>query len=627
MKIDKKLKQANDLFHKGNLPEAKEAFIKILKSKPKDVFSLFSLGLIAMKSDDPNLALHNFDRVIKVNPNFDKAWFNRGVVLYALKRHEMSIESYEKAIKINPSYIDALNNRGVVLQEIGRYEEAVKNYDQLLTINPGYDKALANKGFILILILRYDEAIDCFTKLLEVNPEYNFALGMMSSAQQYGCRWDDFERITNLICEGVRAGKCVSNSLVLMAISDSASDQMLCAQSFARLRCPPSPIKMWNGEMYQHSKIRIAYISPDFREHPVSHLMAGILEHHDKSRFEVYGFSLGMADNSSMFKRIALAFDGFFDVRQKGSREIAEAMRAMEIDIAIDLGGYTQDARPDLLAYRPAPVQVNYLGYPGTLGVEYIDYILADKTVIPLSDHDCYTENVVYLPGSYLPTDSALKVAERTPGREEFGLPSDSFVYCSFNHAYKIGPKIFDVWMRILKRSPGSVLWLMKLNNTAEINLRKEAEAMGIDPARLIFATRVPKVEDHLARYRLADLFLDTTPYNAHTTACDALFVGLPVLTYLGHAFPGRVAASLLSTIGLPELVTPSLADYENMAVALANDAPLLKGLRDRLAVNRDRSPLFKTAEFCQNLEFAYNTMWGRTQRGEAPSRFQINRG
>lgn len=627
MKIDKKVKQANDMLLNGSLAEAKAAFLKILKTKPKDVFSLFSLGLIAMKYDDPTLALHNFDKVIKLNPDFDKAWFNRGVVLYALKRHEMSIESYERAIKLNPSYVDAYNNRGVVLQEIGRYEEAIRNYDQLLKIHPTYDKALANKGFILILTLRYDEAIDCFTKLLEINPEYNFALGMMSSAQQYGCRWEDFERITNLICEGVRAGKCVTNSLVLMAIADSASDQLQCAKAFAALRCPPSTIKLWNGEIYNHSKIRIAYISPDFREHPVSHLMAGILEQHDKSRFEIYGFSLGMADGSSMFRRIATAFDGFFDVRQKGSREIAEAMRAMEIDIAIDLGGYTQDARPDLLAYRPAPVQVNYLGYPGSLGVEYIDYILADRVVIPQTDHAHYSENIVYLPGSYLPTDSTLKVAERTPDREEFGLPATGFVYCSFNHAYKIGPTIFDVWMRILKRTPESVLWLMKLNSTAEINLRKEAEAKGIDPARLVFATRVPKVEDHLARYRLADLFLDTTPYNAHTTACDALFVGLPVLTYLGHAFPGRVAASLLTTAGLPELITPTLTDYENLAVTLANDTPLLKGLRDRLALNRDVTPLFKTAEFCQNLEFAYSTMWGRTQRGEAPSSFQINRG
>lgn len=627
MKIDKKIKQANDLLLKGSVAEAKAAFLKILKTKPKDVFSLFSLGLIAMKYDDPALALLNFDKVIKVNPDFDKAWFNRGVVLYALKRHELSIDSYEKAIKINPTYIDAYNNRGVVLQEIGRYEDAIKNYDQLLVINPKYDKALANKGFILILTLRYDEAIECFTKLLEINPEYNFALGMMSSAQQYGCRWDDFNRITNLINEGVRAGKCVTNSLVLMAISDSASDQLKCAEAFAELRCPPSQIKMWNGEIYHHSKIRIAYISPDFREHPVSHLLAGILEHHDKSRFEVYGFSLGMADSSAMFKRIALSMDGFFDVRQKGSREIAEAMRSMEIDIAIDLGGYTQDARPDLLAYRPAPVQVNYLGYPGSLGVEYIDYILADRVVIPESDFNYYSENIVYLPGSYLPTDSTLKIAERTPEREEFGLPKSGFIYCSFNHAYKIGPVIFDVWMRILKRNPNSVLWLMKLNSTAERNLRKEAEAAGVDPARLIFATRVPKIEDHLARYRIADLFLDTTPYNAHTTACDALFVGLPVLTYLGHSFPGRVAASLLNTIGLPELVTQSLTDYENMAVKLADDKPLLKGLRDRLSLNRQTSQLFKTAEFCQNLEFAYSTMWSRTEAGEKPSNFQINRG
>ena len=425
----------------------------------------------------------------------------------------------------------------------------------------------------------------------------------------------------------MRGGKRVCKSLPLMSVSDSTAEHLQCAQAYAEIMCPPAPMKLWQGELYHHSKIRIAYVSPDLREHPVAHLLAGILEHHDKSRFETFGFSLVGKEQSRMQERLAATFDRFVDVQQKGSREIAEMIRSLEIDIVVDLAGYTQDSRTDIFAWRPAPVQVNYLGYPGTLGVEYMDYILADSVVIPDGDQCHYLEKVVHLPGSYLPADATLNVAEETPSRVAYGLPAEGFVFCSFNHAYKINPTIFEVWMRILKRCPGSVLWLMKLNSTAELNLRKEAEARGIDPARLVFATRVPKIEDHLARYRLADLFLDTTPYNAHTTACDALYVGLPVLTCLGKAFPGRVAASLLRAIGLTDLITVSLTDYEELGVRLAHDSLLLAQFKERLKANRESYPLFKTVEFCRNLEYAYSVMWERSLRGESPTSFQVVRG
>ena len=626
MKMLKKVRQANDLMNSGQLDEAEELLKHVLKGNPKELFSLFLLGTIAMKRDDPHKALAFFDRALKVNPNFDKLWYNRGVTLVALKQHSEAIESYEHALRVNPNYPDALNNLGVVQHDATLYKDAVITYDRLLALNPVHKKALVNKGFILMLLGQYYEAIECIGKLLAIDVDFDLALGLMSSPMQYGCIWDDYERIAELTREGVRAGKRVCKSLPLMSISDSPAEHFKCAQVFANVTYPPSPLKLWQGEIYQHQKIRIAYVSPDLREHPVAHLLAGILEHHDKSHFETYGFSLVTMERNSMQERLATTFDRFIDVQNKGSKEIAGMIRAMEIDIVVDLAGYTQDSRTDILAYRPAPVHVNYLGYPGTLGVEYMDYILADSVVIPGSDQEYYSEKVVHLPGAYLPADATLKVADEAPPRAAYGLPSTGFVFCSFNHAYKINPTIFDVWMRILKRCPDSVLWLMKLNMTAEPNLRKEAEARGVDPSRLIFATRVPRVEDHLARYRLADLFLDTTPYNAHTTACDALFVGLPVLTFLGKSFPARVAASLLRAIGLTDLITYSLDDYENLAVTLAHDAPLLTQLREKLKANRATYPLFKTEEFCRNLEYAYTAMWQRTQRGEEPMSFQVIR-
>ena len=627
MNVMKKLKQANDLLNSNNVAAAEKIVLKILSSNPRELLALFLMGMISMKKDNPPLALEYFERGTRVNPDFDRLWFNRGVVLTALNRFPDAITSYERALSLNSTYVDALNNLGIVLQEMGRYEEAVVVYDRLLTVHPAYDKALSNKGYILMVLGRYEETIDCLNLLLREKPDYDLAPGMLASAMLYGCIWEEYDRVAKSVCDGVAAGKFVCKTLGFMSISDSPEDHYLCAKTFAQKKHPPAATRLWQGEIYRHEKIRVAYVSPDFREHPVAHLMAGILEQHDKSRFETYGFFLGIPDQSAIHDRIAGSFDQFFYVRLKGAREVAEIIRAMEIDIVVDLAGYTLDARTDIFTYRPAPVQVNYLGHPGSMGAEYMDYILADSVVIPPGDQDKYSEKIVHLPASYLPADATLTVAERTPSREEFGLPPTGFVFCSFNHAYKINPAIFDVWMRILTQTPGSVLWLMKLNSIAEPNLRKEAQARGVDPARLIFATRVPRVEDHLARYRLADLFLDTTPYNAHTTACDALFVGLPVLTCLGRAFPGRVAASLLCAIGLTELIAPSLAAYENIAVRLAHEEPLLAGLKEKLKANRDTYPLFKTEEFCRNLEYAYTVMQQRTRQGEKPSDFQVIRG
>jgi predicted O-linked N-acetylglucosamine transferase (SPINDLY family) len=323
---------------------------------------------------------------------------------------------------------------------------------------------------------------------------------------------------------------------------------------------------MWRGEVYRHRKKRVAFLSADFREHPVGYLLIGLIEHLDKSRLETYGISLGIRDGSDLYKRYRNAFDHYLDCKDKTAHEIARLMRAMEIDIAIDLSGYTAGSRLDILAHRPAPAQATYLGFPGGLNVPYIDYLIADRVTVPEEMQKHYREKILYLPHCYLPRDTSVKPSPDTPKRADFGLPDDGLVFCSFNHDYKINPPMFEVWMELLRENPNSVLWLMKLNEEAQKNLAASANAYDIDPSRLVFATRVPRIEDHLARYRLANVCLDTFPYNGHTTTSDALLAGIPVVTMAGQGFASRVAASLLSDAGGASYVTSTLEQYANLA-------------------------------------------------------------
>jgi predicted O-linked N-acetylglucosamine transferase (SPINDLY family) len=384
--------------------------------------------------------------------------------------------------------------------------------------------------------------------------------------------------------------------------------------------------RLWQGERYAHDRIRIAYLSADFRPHPVAFLIAGVFEHHDKSRFETTGLSFGPASDSDIRKRMASAFDHFIDVRNESDFDIATRMRRMEIDIAIDLTGFCEHGRTEILAFRPAPVQVSYLGFPGTTGADFVDYIIADSTIIPKDHAQHFSEKVVYLPDSYQANDRKRRVAPRAPSRREAGLPDDGTVFCAFNNAYKITPPIFDLWMGLLKEVEGSVLWLLGDNPGAIRNLALAAEARGVPARRLIFAHRVAP-DEHLARFGLADLFLDTLPYNAHTTASDALWTGVPVVTCMGEAFAGRVAASLLKAAGLPELITGSLEDYGALALKLGRDRDGLKGLKEKLALTRLSCPLFDTARTTRHLEAAYAEMWRRQLQGQAPLGFTIPQG
>lgn len=609
--VQQKTLKALEFQNANNMVEASRLFHEILAIQPENFAALYSLAVITSQNDEHGEALMWIKRAIATGQNYAPAYFVEAVELQALGRFQESLASYEKAIAADPAYESAIINRSNLYYEMKQHIKALESFAEAIQINPLSDKALAGQGIILTEMNLYEDAIPIFERLLEANPHFDYGRGLLFHAEQHCCDWKRFEESRSVIEEGIKNGQRVCKTLPFMSLSNSPEDLLNCVRIFADHLFPskPSSKHLWRGERYNHDRIRLAYISPDFREHPVGHLMAGVIEHHDNSKFETIGISLGIDDNSSLRSRFKNAFSQFIDVRTRKSWEIAELIRSLEVDILVDLAGYTADSRTDVFAYRPAPVQVNYLGYPGSLGVDYFDYILADRVVIPEAHQPFYSEKVAYLPDAYLPTDSNLKIAERTPTRAEMGLPETGVVFCSFNHDYKINPPMFDVWMSLLQKVPGSVLWLMKLNEPAQHNLRREAEQRGVDPNRLIFATRVPLVEDHLARYRLADMFLDTSPYNAHTTASDCLRVGLPVVTYLGNTFSGRVAASLLQAIGMPELITHSLEDYEALALNLANDPNRLQILKAKLLGNQAVYPLFKTDLFCRNLEQVFFNM------------------
>lgn len=619
------LLKALQLQEEGRLDEAADMFRLILKDNPQDSASLFSLGLLTFRHfKDYAAALALAEAGIVAAPHYAPMHALRANVLHELGHLEAALESYARAVELDPQYVTGLINSSVLQQQLSRHQEALVSLQRVLALEPNHALALANCGTLLTEFKRSEEAIALFRRLLEIEPDYDFALGMLAFEKLHICDWEGIETLREQIVAGIRAGQRTCKTFPLMALCDEPRVLHGAARLFAEHSFPPARHTLWRGEKYSHRKIRVAYVSADLREHPVGHLMAGVIERHDKQRFETIAISLGIDDGSRLRARFVAAFDQFHDVQKMGPMQIAQLMRELEVDIAINLSGYTSGSRSEIFAYRPAPIQVNYLGYPGTLGADYIDYIIADRHVVPFAEQDCYSEKIVHLPNSYLPTDGELRVAEQTPPRSEFGLPQEAFVFCSFNHDYKISPQIFAIWMRLLQRVEGSVLWLMKLNEPAQRNLCREAERHGVDPARLVFATRVPRVEDHLARYRHADLFLDCYPYNAHTTAADALFVGLPVLTYMGRAFQGRVAGSLLSTLEMPELITHTLEAYEEQAYRLASEPQTLAALRAKLADKRRSTPLYDTELFCRHIESAYIGMWQRWQADGLPEHFAV---
>jgi protein O-GlcNAc transferase len=611
------------LHHLRRHAEALASYDRALALRPDDAETLLVRGNILCELKRPEEALAVYDRVLTLRPGDAEALNNRGEALRHLRRNADALAFYDRALAIKPDFVEALNNRGIVLFALKRHDEALASYARALALRPDYSEVLNNRGNALSDLGRHEEAAAEFERLLAVNPDYDNARGNILRARMQCCDWRDYDRNVALLASDVAAGKRAAYPLISLFSSASPGDQLTCARTYNEYKHPKVESVLWSGERYRHDRIRIAYLSADFRGHAVAYLIAELFETHDRARFETIAISFGRDSADGMRKRLEAAFDRFIDVRGKSDRDVALLLREREIDIAVDLAGYTKDSRTGILAFRPAPIQVNYLGYPGTMGAAYFDYILADRTIIPESQQDFYSEKVAYLPDTYQPNDSKRRIGAQTPTRREAGLPEAGFVFCSFNNNFKITPALFDIWMRLLRQVAGSVLWLLEDNETAMRNLRREAEARGVAPDRLVFAPRMT-VEHHLARHRLADLLLDTLPYNAHTTASDALWAGLPVVTCLGSTFAGRVAGSLLNAVGLPELVTATLADYEALALELAQDKDRLAALRAKLARNRSVFPLFDTARFRRHIESAFVTMWERAQRGEQPAAFAV---
>ena len=525
---------------------------------------------------------------LKLDPNSPELWSNRGTAQVAAKRHEAALASFSRALQLNPGFLGAQANRAHVLFELQRYAEAIPDYEALLARDPGHPYSAGNLVFC---------RLQC-------------------------CDWSSFESDRKAMLARLRTGQRAVPPVLSVALLDSAADQLIAAQIVARDRFPPAR-PVWRGEIYRHERIRLAYVSADFHAHATAVLMAGVFEQHDRRRLEIIAISFGRDDGSPLRGRVQQAFERFIDVRGKTDLEIAQVMRDLEIDIAVDLKGYTSEARPAVFSLRPAPIHVNYLGFPGTMGAPFMDYLIADRIVAPAEHQPFYGEQIVRLPHTYQPNDRSRETAQAAGGRASAGLPDSGFVFCCFNNSYKIQPPVFDVWMRVLRGVPGSVLWLLADNAAASRNLRREAASRGIDPKRLVFAAR-EALPEHLARHRLADLFLDTLPYNAHTTASDALWMGLPIVTCMGSTFAGRVAASLLYAAGLPELVTESLADYEALALRLARNPEALAAIKSRLAQDRDTMALFDALQFARHLEAAYVAMHKRHQRSLPPAGFTV---
>jgi protein O-GlcNAc transferase len=659
MNTNQLISQAVSAFQAGNFLAAHQLCSTILAGDRKNVVALHLLAVLEAQQKNTKEALKLFDRALKVSPRNADILADKGRLLNEAGKHDEALLCYRAAIAINPKHVPALLNLGCTLLALERSKEALLSFDQLLAVAPDYPLALHNRSIALTDLRRYGEAIAMsdgalavepryaealqsraiaheylrhheaaaidFKAALRLNPELDYLRGQVYWSQLNCCDWQDLTTQKSAIETDLHAGKRVVTPFAFLAISDSMKDQQTCAEIHAASKYPAVLPPLAAGRRYKHERIRLGYLSADFRDHPVAQMLAGMFECHDRSRFEITAFGYGPAEDSPIRRRLATAFEHFVDVDVQDNDRASRLIANREIDILVDLTGYTTHSRPGILASKPAPIQVSYLGFSGTMGASYIDYVIADRSLIQDADRACFTEKVVYLPDSFMGNDSKRAISERAPRRAHNHLPENGFVFCCFNNSYKIHPRMFDIWMRLLGRIDNSVLWLSDTNEAAKSNLRREAQERGVDSGRLIFAPRVALNEDHLARLQLADLFLDTLPYNAHGTTSDALWAGLPVLTCRGASFAGRVAASLLGAAGLSELITESLEDYEALALTLARDPARLASVKAKLARNRGECPLFDTARFTRRIEAAYTIMLERHRRGEPPQSFAVD--
>ncbi|HEX5280598.1 MAG TPA: tetratricopeptide repeat protein [Micropepsaceae bacterium] len=608
----------------------------------------------------PAEALASVEQAIKCEPGNGVFPLMRGDLLVMLNRYQEAVAAYDAGLKLRPNVSDAWNRRGIALAQMGRKAEGLESFDKAIRIDPGHSEARNNRANILFGEKRFPEAAREFEQVLRAAPDSPYAAGFLIQSRLRSCDWSNLEKDRERLAAGIAKGERLIDPQGYLSICTNPQSQLHCARIVMqdegaavekgppsvrhRASATPATSPAGGGGKEAHAldypslstgeetpgatgrRIRIAYLSADFRPHPVAFLIAGVFEHHDRNAFELTGVSLVQAGDSPIRNRIRAAFENFIDAAGRTDDDIAQELSRREIDIAVDLTGFTDGSRPAIMLRRPAPIQVNFLGFPGTMGSREIDYIIADRWLIPETARLFYDEKVVWMPHTYQANDSKREISDRVFTRRDMGLPEDGFVFCCFNNNYKVTPEIFAVWMRLLSQVPDSVLWLLKDNDAAAVNLRREAEARGVDANRLIFAARIAPA-DHFARQHLGDLFLDTSPYSAHTTGSDALFAGLPVISVYGATFPARVAVSLLHAAGMSELAMDSLDSYEAKALFFAQNREALKAIRSKLARSRDSAPLFNTALFTRHLEAAYRQMITLNRNGAGPQAFAVEAG
>jgi predicted O-linked N-acetylglucosamine transferase (SPINDLY family) len=617
----------------GRQTEAIEDFKRAIAVDPNLAEAFSNLGIAYRKLGDHAAALSAYDRAIEIDPSLVEAHCNKGVALKEAGLIEEAILTLKHAASIAPNHPETHGNLGVALQKTKQFKAAFASYLRAIELKADYVDAHYNLAFLYQELNQIESALKGFDQVLRLDPNYEYLDGTRLYTRMRLCDWTNYEAVLARLCDRIQSGQKVSPGFPAVTLIDSPSIQRRVAETWINDKHPRDPrlgpitrrsqdtpqSPGAKSEKVRSAKIRLGYYSADFYNHATSYLMAELFERHNRKEFDLIGFSFGPQASDGMSKRVRQAFTQFIDVRSRTDLEIAQLSRTLEIDIAVDLKGFTQGQRAGIFSYRAAPVQVSYLGYPGTMGADYIDYLIADERLIPFDQQIHYSEKIVYLPNSYQVNDRKRSISSHPLTRQDVGLPAEGFVYCCFNNSYKITPMVLDRWCRILMAVEGSILWLLQDNEKAAENLRLEAVNRGLDPDRLIFAPRMD-LADHLARHRLADLFLDTLPCNAHTTASDALWAGLPVLTLPGQTFAGRVAASLLTAVGLRELIAKSIEDYESIAIQLGQDQHALSTLKCKLHNNRQTEALFDTDCYTEKLESAFREMHRRSILGQQPT-------
>lgn len=606
----------------GRMSEAVDHLNAVLTIDPCDVAALNNLGFALRRLGRPAEALASYDRALAIDPHDAEVHYNRGNILAVLGRRTEAMAAYESALRIRPDYAEAHNNLGTMLDRLGRRSEAIAAFEQAVRSRPDFAAAQNNLAEALGNLGQHAQAIAVYERVLQSRPDDGAARFHRLVQKAQICDWDAFAGETDFLRNAGVTGEPLS-PLKFLALDDDpmrnrTRSERYCSQKYQQQAIPFPAASKRPGK-----KLRVGYFSADFHNHATMYLMARLFELHDRDRFQVHAYSYGPDKDDEMRQRLRAGVDVFHDVRELDDLRVAELARREQVDIAVDLKGHTANTRLGIFALRAAPVQISYLGYPGTVGAPFIDYIVADGVVIPEDKRRHYSEKIIYLPGSYQVNDDRRPISDRMATRQEEGLPDKGFVFCCFNNSYKITPAEFDVWMRLLSATEGSVLWLLQTHLSAETNLRREAAKRNVDPDRLIFARRAPQA-DHLGRMRLGDLFLDTFAYNAHTTASDALWAGLPVLTLAGEGFAARVAASLLTAAGSPEMIAETVEEYERLALDLTADPEKLKSIRDKLTHNRDSCALFDTRGFTRALESAYLRIDTAHRAGVAPAHIFI---